>query len=208
MIGFLNGIIVRIQGDRCWVSVSGIGYIVCIGGRLAAVVTNNQPITLWIESMVHDAQEHFFGFIDQDEQTWFQWLVAVSGVGGRVAMNILSGLPPHHLARVLRQGDIMALREIEGVGPKLANRLVTELKDRALSWLPQDVLGLETIQPQGMGVPQGKTLLHQDAILALVALGYRPREAEAAVIRVAAQNPSNQSLATIITQCLPLLSSV
>jgi Holliday junction DNA helicase RuvA len=205
MIGYLEGTIVLIQGDRCWVSVSGIGHIVCIGGRLASTVHTGKPITLWIESIVHDGQEHLFGFICREEQTWFQWLVAVAGVGGRLAMNILSLYQPHDLSPLLRQGNVVALRQVEGVGPKLANRLVTELKDKALSWIG-------SIMPDGgpekgvLAVPHQEIGMQQDALLALMALGYRRIDAEHAVAR-AYSTRAFESLEHLITHCLPLLSS-
>ena len=206
MIGYLEGNVIRIQNDRCWILTGGIGHIVSVGARLAAMIQDGGLVKLWIESMIHDGQEHLFGFIEPSEQTWFQWLVAISGVGGRVAMNILSFISPNILAETIRQGDVLGLRSIDGVGPKLANRLITELKDKANAWV-SIFDNKSTDGSSGQNTqPNNCSSMHQDAILALVALGYRRAESEAAVLRISAQS-NIESVGQMITQCLPVLSS-
>ena len=165
MIGHLTGRILRIQNDRCWVDVGGVAYIVSVGARLATELALSGTISLWIETIVHDGQEHLFGLLTPEEQTWFQWLIAVSGVGGRVAMSLLSSFSPHALAGVVQRGEGAALRQVDGVGPKLANRLMTELKDKAEAWVGQDAGTHEGMKPD-QGVFLG---IHKDAVLALVA---------------------------------------
>jgi Holliday junction DNA helicase RuvA len=170
------------------------------------MIEDQSLVKLWIESMVHDGQEHLFGFVQPSEQTWFQWLVAISGVGGRVAMNILSFISPNILAETIRQGNVVALRSVDGVGPKLANRLVTELKDKANDWIDKMESSLTEGPLHQSGQPNSHSSVHQDAILALVALGYRRAESEAAVLRISAQYDID-SVGQMLTQCLPILSS-
>ena len=200
MIGFLEGVILRVQGDRCWILVSGVGHIVSVGHTWAKALSVQQTIALWIETMVHDGQHNLFGFKTHQEQNWFQALILVSGVGGRLAMSILSDLEPNALADTITHNHVARLRSIDGVGPKLANRLMTELKDRAQAWVkterPSDV---ESYSPLVY-------TMHQDAVLALVALGYRPSDAESVVARTLAQSKP-ASVEEVITQCFPLLSS-
>ena len=198
MIGFLEGVIVRIQADRCWISIAGVGYIVSVGQTLSALLTVQQEVSLWIETVVYDGQGHLFGFKTEQEQNWFQVLTTVSGVGGRLAMAILSDLKPDALAECIVHNDLARLRGVDGVGPKLANRLMTELKDKAQIWV-------KTID---LSVVSGNAVsgVHQDAVLALVALGYRKPDAESAVLRVLSlSNPD--TVEHTIMQCLPLLSA-
>jgi Holliday junction DNA helicase RuvA len=197
MIGLLEGVIVRIQADRCWIFVSGLGYIVSVGHRLASQLSVQHSISLWIETVVYDGQSHLFGFKTQQEQSWFQFLTAVSGVGGRLAVAILSNLDPDALATSISENQLDSLRSIDGVGPKLANRLMTELKDKAQSWVKTRALSV--------GTAEGFTGVHQDVILALMALGYRKSDAESAVLRVLSEFKPD-TVAQMITHCLPLLS--
>jgi Holliday junction DNA helicase RuvA len=207
MIGYLDGSILRIQGDRCWILVGGVGHIVTIGSRVAASINQGQGLALWIESMTHDGQEHLFGLQTPEEQTWFQWLVAISGVGGRMAINILSVLYPDGLAETIEKRDAIVLRTVDGVGPKLANRLITELQDKARQWA-------HSFERQSMQSMRDRhedhsasSRIHGDAILALVALGYRRADAEAAVLKIAATTTNIDSVGQMITLCLPMLSS-
>jgi len=197
VIGFLEGLIVRIQGDRCWIVVSGLGYIVSVGRRLVSQLSIQNSISLWIETVVYDGQIHLFGFKTEEEQSWFQFLIAVSGVGGRLAVAILSDLDPDALAICISENQLVSLRRIDGVGPKLANRLMTELKDKAQSWVKSRVLS--------EGNPHHGAPMHQEVLLALMALGYRKADAESAVLRVLSQYPLD-TIEQTITRCLPLLS--
>ena len=205
MIGYLEGIVLRIQGDRCWILVGGVGHIVTIGLRVAASIQQGQSMSLWVESMTHDGQEHLFGLQNSQEQTWFQWLVAISGVGGRMAINILSAMHPNSLAQAIEKREVLALRTVDGVGPKLANRLITELQDKAQQWFHSvDRPGMPTMQDHAQGHDLSKGI-HADAVLALVALGYRRAEAESAVLHISATT-NIDSVGQMITLCLPLLS--
>jgi Holliday junction DNA helicase RuvA len=196
VIGFLEGVILRIQADRCWIFVSGLGYIVSVGTRLASQLSVQHSVSLWIETVVYDGQGHLFGFKTQQEQSWFQFLTAVSGVGGRLAVAILSDLEPDALAASISENQLAALRSIDGVGPKLANRLMTELKDKAQSWAKTRALSVGSAED-----------VHQDAIVALMALGYRKADAESAVLRVLLESKPH-TLEQMITRCLPLLSPI
>ncbi len=187
----------RIQADRCWIVVSGLGYIVSVGHRLASQLSIQHSITLWIETVVYDGQGQLFGFKTQEEQSWFQFLTAVSGVGGRLAVTILSDLEPDALATSISENQLVLLRSIDGVGPKLANRLMTELKDKAQSWVKTRAFSV--------GRAEDFTDVSKDTILALMALGYRKSDAESAVLRVLSECKPD-TLAQMITRCLPLLS--
>jgi Holliday junction DNA helicase RuvA len=110
---------------------------------------------------VHEGATKLFGFTSEDEHQWFCWLLQVPGVGGKVAQNLLSSFPPDQLYHLVMTQDISRLKTGDGVGPKLASRLATELKDKVLSWTP--------LNP-------GQDPL-DDAVLTLCALGYKEHQA-------------------------------
>lgn len=168
MIGYLSGTVMAIDADQCIINVQGVGYVVRTTRSVLDVVRKNEKIDLWIEHMVHDGASHLFGFVDDTEQKWFGFLVAVPGVGGRVALNILSALPPVELCHALRTKNSQALRSADGVGPRLANRLVTELHPKA------------DAQPIACDAPVLSSTA-DDAVMALVALGYTAHDAEKSV---------------------------
>lgn len=205
MIGYLQGRVLRIQRDRCWLLAGNVGYLVSVGLRLANTLEVDQGISLWIESMVHDGQTHLFGFITTQEQEWFQGLISVTGVGGRLALGILSSALPQVLAEHLRTGDAAALRTLDGVGPKLAQRLITELGSKAQNWLDSQENSGDMV-----GVNRAQSTMEGDVVMALVALGYGRNEAQGAVLRLRESSPKGQgrqSLEAMLTQCLSLLSS-
>jgi holliday junction DNA helicase RuvA len=144
MLAYLEGTLLYKDGDS-WIVKSGcVGYRVCIPQGLHGAGHPGQAMVLWIESLVHDGAFTFFGFTDLDELRWFRWLVAVPGVGGKMAAHILAGLSPDDLAQAITAEQTRWLRQVDGVGPKLASRLITELAERARQWEKNKVLGLQT----------------------------------------------------------------
>lgn len=167
-----------IDADQCIINVQGVGYVVRTTRAVLDTVRKNEKIDLWIEHMVHDGASHLFGFLDVTEQKWFGFLVAVPGVGGRVALNILSTLPPVELCHALRTKNSQVLRSADGVGPRLANRLVTELNPKA------DAMAISCHAPV---LPSTA----DDAVMALVALGYTVYDAEKSVSAIVQETGSD-----------------
>jgi Holliday junction DNA helicase RuvA len=185
MIARLRGTIEDIGLDGVLVDVAGIGYLVQVSTRTRAALPNGAVATLLIDMQIREDAITLFGFIDRGERDWFKLLTTVQGVGGKVALNILSTVEPDRLAGAILAQDKVLLTRAEGVGPKLAIRLVTELKDKAAQFSAG--LGPVKSAEKGAAVTIPATAVprsvSEDAISALVNLGYRRLEAAEAVAR-------------------------
>ena len=173
MIARLTGTLAEVAADHAVLDVGGVGYLVLASSRtLSAIGTPGGQVMLFTEMQVREDAITLFGFGTAGERDWFRLLTGVQGVGGRVALAILSVLEPGALARAVSAGDKAMIARAQGVGPKLAQRIAMELKDRvgALSAAP----GTTPLSP-----PAGSAAT--DALSALANLGFRPGEAQAAV---------------------------
>ena len=169
MIGRLTGRIDLGDGEALIVDVAGVGYVVQASSRTAGRLENGRDATLLVETRVREDAIALYGFADVAERDWFRHLTGVQGVGGRVALALLSALSPDELATALLAEDRKALARAEGVGPRLAARIVNELKGKA--GMPAAALSV----PGAAGGAVGDELLS-----ALVNLGYGRSEALAA----------------------------
>jgi Holliday junction DNA helicase RuvA len=184
MIARLRGQIDDIGLDGVLVDVGGVGYPVQVSTRTrAALPPRDETATLLIETQIREDSVIYFGFIDRAERDWFRTLTTVQGVGGKVAQAILSVFEPDRLAQAIVAQDRASLVRADGVGPKLAVRLVTELRDRANAWMlgAGAPSGLRVVATSTSGsVPDSV----RDAVAALVGLQYKPVEAQGAVAAV------------------------
>jgi holliday junction DNA helicase RuvA len=181
VIARLRGRLDTLDEDHAVVDVGGVGYrVACATRTLAALPRPGEAVDLLIETQVRDDSITLYGFGSGAERSWFRLLQTVQGVGARVALGILSVLGPDELARAVAAQDKAALARASGVGPRLAGRIASELKDR-LSALPGQV-GAPSPGPaaSALGGPAG------DAVSALVNLGYGRSDAHAAVAKAAA----------------------
>src|SRR6266508_1799091 len=179
MIGKLTGIIDSYGEDFIIVDVNGVGYVVhCSARTLQALPAQGEPVTLSIETHVREDQIRLFGFQADIEREWFRLLQTVQGVGTKVALSILSTLKPADLASAIALRDKAMVARSPGVGPKVAERIVTELKDKAPAYADHDptVLRLSGAV-EDKRAPQPVA----DAVSALVNLGYGPPQAAAAI---------------------------
>ncbi|WP_419827243.1 Holliday junction branch migration protein RuvA [Sphingomonas sp.] len=172
MIARLSGRLAELGVDHVVVDVHGVGLLVLLSARtLAAIGGIGSDVLLLTEFHVREDALTLYGFGSGAERDWFRLLTGVQGVGGRVALAILSVLAPDELSRAVAAGDKAMVARANGVGAKLATRIVTELKDRA-----GPALGPAA---SGSGQPVGG--VEADALSALANLGFRPAEATAAV---------------------------
>jgi|SRR5262245_2981889 holliday junction DNA helicase RuvA len=179
MIGKLKGIIDAYGEDFVVVDVNGVGYVVhCSSRTLQNLPAVGEAATLAIETHVREDMIRLFGFRSDQEREWFRLLQTVQGVGAKVALGVLSALDSGALATAIGTGDKAAISRAPGVGPKLAARLVAELKDKAPAFGPVDpnVIRLSGAV-EDKKAPQPVT----DAVSALVNLGYGQPQASAAV---------------------------
>jgi holliday junction DNA helicase RuvA len=177
MIGKLKGIIDSLAEDYMILDVQGVGYIVhCSGRTLQKLPRTGEAATLAIEMQMREDSIKLFGFISETDRRWFRLLLTVQGVGAKVALAIQTVLDAAELASAIGCQDKAAIARAPGVGPKLAARIVAELKDKAI--VP-GASGAATAQLAGLD--GGEPAAAQDALSALVNLGYGRSQAAAAV---------------------------
>jgi Holliday junction DNA helicase RuvA len=184
VIGKLTGIIDSQTEDGLLIDVNGVGYVVLASSKtLARLGDKGAPASIFIETQVREDAITLFGFADAAEHDWFRLLRTVQGVGGKVALAILSTLTPGELANAIAAQDKASVARANGVGPKLAQRIVTELKDKAAGMALGAAANLAAFPVAQAGEEGG---LVNDAVSALVNLGYRRAEAFGAVSKVLA----------------------
>ncbi len=206
MIAKLTGILDSVGEDWAIVDVHGVGYLAACSARLLARLGRpGGAVTLYTETRIRDEVPHLYGFGSRAEQEWFRLLTMVQGVGGRVALAILSVLDPDALALAIASGDKAALARAEGVGPKLAARIAAELRDKATTLSLKIVLDRPPGDASSDGAASAQSLLASEAVSALVNLGYGRADAFAAVTAVAAT--AGQSLDALIRAALRQLSA-
>ena len=179
MIGKLKGVIDGHGEDYVIVDVGGVGYVAhCSARTLQALPATGEPVVLSIETHVREDQIRLFGFLLDGEREWFRLLQTVQGVGTKVALSILGTLTPADLASAIALRDKAMVARSPGVGPKVAERIVTELKDKAPAYTSVDPAVVRlTGEVEERRAPQPVL----DAISALVNLGYGQPQAAAAV---------------------------
>ncbi len=179
MIGKLKGVVDSFGEDFVILDVQGVGYVVhCSARTLQRLPAVGEATSLSIETFVREDMIRLYGFRSDAEREWFRLLQSVQGVGAKVALGVLSVLEPPALANAIAMGDKGAVARAPGVGPRLAARLVAELKDKTPAFAPVDpaLVALSAEVAEGKA-PQPIT----DAISALVNLGYQQAQASAAV---------------------------
>jgi len=179
MIAKLKGIIDSYGEDFVVVDVNGVGYLVhCSARTLQALPGQGEPVTLAIETYVREDQIRLFGFQSDVEREWFRLLQTVQGVGARVALSVLGTLKPSDLANAVALRDKAMVARTPGVGPRVAERIVTELKDKAPAFADIDPA---VIRLSGAVEEKRAPQPVADAVSALVNLGYGQPQAAAAI---------------------------
>jgi Holliday junction DNA helicase RuvA len=183
MIGKLKGVIEAYGEDFVILDVHGVGYEVhCSARTLQALPPVGEAVTLAIETHVREDQIRLFGFVSNLDREWFRLLQTVQGVGTRVALSILGTLPPAELASAIAMRDKAMITRAPGVGPKVAERIVTELKNKAPAYTTVDPA---VIRLSGEVDEHRAPQPVSDAVSALVNLGYGQPQAAAAIAAAA-----------------------
>lgn len=196
MIAKLKGILDSTGIDHAVIDVGGVGYLVGASSRtLSALGFVGEAVTVHTEMLVSEESIRLVGFATAEERNWFRLLTGVQGVGARVALAILSALEPAEIHRAVAMGDKAMVSRANGVGPKLAQRIVMELKDR---------IG---VAPAGTALAAGTAPLptgsnSADAVSALQNLGFKPAEASAAVAAAEAEAGDGVTLDTLVRLAL------
>lgn len=183
MIGKLRGAVDAVGAELAIIDVGGVGYeVACSSRTLAALPAPGEPVTLSIDTHVRQDAIKLYGFLTETERGWFRLLQSVQGVGSKVALSILSTLDTNQLAQAIALQDRAMVARAPGVGPKVALRLVNELKDKA----PPPAISAAgavtgVVPPSGAGGQVGAVSPVTEAISALLNLGYAQAQANAAV---------------------------
>ena len=206
MIGKLSGIIDSFDTDHLILDVSGVGYVVFASSRtLSSIGQVGDAACLLITTIVREDAITLYGFADALEKQWFTLLTSVQGVGAKAGLAILAVCPADQLGFAIAAQDKAALTQASGVGPKLATRILTELKDKAgkieITVGTQGVTSVQSGSNAGSSAGQAE----QDALSALTNLGYASSEAYRAVLHV--KSEANDDLQTLIRLALQELSS-
>ncbi len=164
MISKLRGFLDTIDAQGLVIDVNGVGYsVACSQNTLRNLPASGDPLTLYIETLMRAEQINLYGFLTDQERSIFKLLLTVQGVGGKVCLSLLSALTSDQIFNAILTQDHVPLTQADGVGPKLATRIVRELKDKAISEAPLSLTPVVTGS-------------HQEALSALINLGYKRQE--------------------------------
>jgi Holliday junction DNA helicase RuvA len=179
MIAKLTGIVDSVQRDHAIIDVGGVGYLVrCSTRTLSALPPAGSSASISVETIVREDAIDLYGFATARERDWFRLLTTVQGVGAKVGLSILSTLSSDELSQAIMAQDKAMVSRADGVGPKLANRIVSELKDKVASGSFAPAAAAITVP----GLPADALA---DAVSALINLGYRRIEAVGAIEKAA-----------------------
>jgi len=219
MIGRIAGRIDYRTADHVLIDVRGVGYLVhCSERTLAALPGAGAHVALYTDLLVREDLLQLYGFATLAEKEWHRLLTSVQGVGAKASLAILGALGPDGVSRAIALGDWNAVKAARGVGPKTAQRVVNELKDKApevmaMAAMPAAQVGpapdaaevVEAVEPPAPPAPPAGPGTQADALSALTNLGYAPGEAAGAVAQAAGADPDAQTEA-LIRAALKLLA--
>lgn len=205
MIGKLKGVVDAVGETHAIIDVNGVGYEVQLSARTLRNLTPGDDVVLTIDTHVREDAIRLFGFQSEVERSWFRTLQTIQGVGAKVALGVLGILPPADLANAITFENWAAVAETPGVGKKLAQRIVAELKDKAPAVHSAELAGQSDLAQSG----QEKALAGDakaEALSALTNLGYNPAQAITAIAKAAERLDANADTSALIRQGLKELS--
>ncbi len=203
MIAKLTGVLDSSGTDWLVLDVAGVGYLVFASGRmLSRLPTRGEVMSLFVDTHVREDHIHLYGFAEASERDTFRLLLSVQGVGAKVALAILSVLSPNEIIQAIAAHDQSAIAQANGVGPKLAERIVNELKDKIAAITTED--GVIPMTEDGTEEEPSPVA---DAASALSHLGYRQTDAYSAVSKAARRLGADAPLEILIPEALKELAS-
>jgi len=185
MIALLKGRIEELSDGWAVIDVNGVGYLVFCSSRTLGQLVVGEAATVHVETHVREDHIHLYGFLDANEREWFKLLTIVQGVGAKVALAILSVLSGDELIHAIAAQDKAQVGRANGVGPKLAGRIVTELKDKVAALALGPGAGLKGARATAPVAGSEASTATRDAVSGLVNLGYSPSDALSAVSHAA-----------------------
>lgn len=198
MIGRLKGLLLEKKAPDLLLDVNGVGYeLLAPMSTFYQLPPVGQGVVLFTHLVVREDAHQLFAFLEQQERALFRALIKVTGIGPKVALAILSGVPADEFVRLIQNNDVNALTKIPGIGKKTAERLVLDMRDRLAAWEAAPSPGQSTVQKAA-----GSNQVSEDAETALIALGYKPQDAAKMVIRVMKDKPGIERSEEIIRLAL------
>ena len=188
MIGRLHGTVVEKSAPQIIIDIHGVGYEVETPLPTFCQGALGKQATLWIHQVIREDANLLYGFSDREERALFRLFLKVSGVGPKLALSLLSGMEPNAFLRCIERDDVVTLTKIPGVGKKTAERLIIELRDRIKELMPNSATATERLSLTTQLSPIA------EAEQALMALGYKPLEAQKAVALVKNQHEDTANL--------------
>ncbi|MET0125866.1 Holliday junction branch migration protein RuvA [Pseudomonas caspiana] len=193
MIGRLRGFLAEKQPPHLVLDVNGVGYEIEVPmTTLYRLPHVGEPVTLHTHLVVREDAHLLYGFYEKRERELFRELIRLNGVGPKLALALMSGLEVDELVRCVQAQDTSALTRIPGVGKKTAERLLVELKDRFKAW--ETLPGTFALVSNGPNAPEPVATAENDAVSALISLGYKPQEASKAVSAIKEKDLSSADL--------------
>ena len=214
MIGRLRGIVAYVGEDHALIDVNGVGYVVYCSQRTLANLPLDQTVSLYTDLLVREDLLQIFGFASMLDREWHRLLTTVQGVGAKVSLGILGTLGADGVGQAIALGDAASVRRAPGVGPKLATRIVNELKSKAPAVMASaSPTTITTSAPSGgtgkvearASSPIADPTAAADALSALANLGYQPAEAAEAVARASVEE-ANADAGALIKAALKALA--
>lgn len=200
MIARISGILIQKSVTHCVVDVHGTGYRIIVPlSTFYELPKEDQPVVLHVHTHVREDAISLYGFHTREEREVFQMMISVSGIGPKLAVNILSGIAAGELVRAVTEEDLKRLTGIPGVGKKTAERMILELKDKAAKLVRDDVTVCT------VGVKTGDQV-KEDALSALVNLGYKGSAVKDVVDQIMRKAPETPSLDQLLKQALRTLA--
>lgn len=213
MIGKIAGILEYCSTDHVLIDVRGIGYLVYVSNRvMVSLPSNGEPVALYTDLLVREDNLQLFGFATLVEKEWHRLLMSVQGIGAKASLAILGALGADGVSRAIALGDWNALAKAKGVGPKTAQRVAIELKDKApgvmaMGGTVAEAMGDEVIEaaPKRRSPVPKANPAQSETLSALANLGYAPGDAAGAVAQAAGADPDADTSA-LIRAALKLLA--
>lgn len=185
MIEFIRGNIDDITPTKAVIEANGVGYALNISLNTYTAIQNNKDAKLYVFEVIREDAYTLFGFATHLERDLFELLISVSGVGGQTARMILSAFTPADLANIVQTEDVRSLKSVKGIGPKAAQRIIVDLKDKMTNFIGSSESNGNTSHEVKANSP-----IIEEAVQALTVLGFAPAPTQKIVIQIVKEEPS------------------
>lgn len=201
MIEYIKGIIDEVTPTLAVIEAHGVGYALNISLNTYTAIQNKKEVRLYAYEVIREDAYVLFGFATRIERNLFDLLLSVSGIGGQTARMILSAFTPADLANIVQTEDVRSLKSVKGIGPKAAQRIIVDLKDKMTAFMGNSDTGANG---SGANVVAANSPLIEEAVQALAVLGFAPAPTQKVVMQIVKEEPSIP-VESIIKKALKML---